>query len=221
MFNEPAFKFALIISLLAHSAAIIGGPHMNLLSRNKNAVNPQIFYLKTAQSQQQKKLPQPIASQKSHLASPPKLLTPPSMKAPLINDNKGLLARKPDFTRPDIIASSSSKRIGLENVDPKEINKVNNPSYISYYQIIREKIRRCAYQNYMRADAGEVYLSFVISDQGQLDNLRVIEEKSAPNNYLRQIAFKSVNEAAPYPPLPKELEYPQLSFNVIISFEVE
>jgi len=43
---------------------------------------------------------------------------------------------KPTFIKPDIIAVK--KKITLPPID---INKIDNPSYISYYQMVREKIR--------------------------------------------------------------------------------
>jgi outer membrane biosynthesis protein TonB len=48
-----------------------------------------------------------------------------------------------------------------------------------------------------------------------------VEEKSSADVYLTEIALKSVNDASPFPKFPTELDYFQLSFNVIISFEIE
>jgi len=66
-----------------------------------------------------------------------------------------------------------------------------------------------------------VYLSFVISRDGSLEEARMVQERSSPNTYLQDTALKSIKEASPFPAFPKELEYPRLSFNVVISFEVE
>ncbi len=99
--------------------------------------------------------------------------------------------------------------------------KIDNPSYISYYQTVREKIRRCAYQNYNRNEIGEVYISFIISNDGYIKSVRLINEKTTGNDYLKDTALRSVKDASPFPNFPKELDYPQLSFNIIISFEIE
>jgi TonB family protein len=136
-------------------------------------------------------------------------------KTRAVNSRQGLFT-KPDFVKPDIIAVK--KKITLPALD---IERINNPSYISYYHIVREKIRRAAYQNYTRTETGEVYLSFVISSAGDIKEIRTVAEKSSPSLYLREIALRSVSDAAPFPNFPKELDYPQLSFNVVISFEVE
>jgi TonB family protein len=66
-----------------------------------------------------------------------------------------------------------------------------------------------------------VYLSFIISTEGYLREVRLVEEKSSFSPYLREIALRSIKEASPFPDFPKELDYPQLTFNVVISFEIE
>ncbi|MCX5713606.1 MAG: energy transducer TonB [Candidatus Omnitrophica bacterium] len=122
---------------------------------------------------------------------------------------------KPTVSKPDIIAVK--KKITLPPID---LDKINNPSYVSYYQIVREKIRRTAYQNYTRTEQGEVFLSFVISSDGYIKEIRVVEDKSSSNPYLLETSVKSIKGAAPFPNFPKELDYQQLSFNVVISYEV-
>ena len=129
---------------------------------------------------------------------------------------KNVPIRKPDFLRPEIIAVR--KKITLPKIPDK---KLTDPAYLNYYQTIREKIKRAAYQNYTRLVNGEVYLSFIILSNGQLKDARIIEEKSTPHTYLKEIAKKSIYDASPFLNFPKDLKYSVLSFNVIISFEVE
>jgi TonB family protein len=106
-------------------------------------------------------------------------------------------------------------------LSPVDLNKINSPVYLSYYQIGREKIKRAAYSNYTRAEEGEICISFVVSSDGHISAVKLIEEKSSQSAYLRNIAFRSVQEASPFPKFPKELDYPQLTFNIVISFEIE
>ena len=161
------------------------------------------------------KLPTPVS------AFDKNSLIPPSNKDSLFNRSRPKLLRdqtiiKPAVIQPDIIAVK--KKITLPPVD---LEKINNPTYVTYYQLVREKIRRAAYQNYSRGETGVVYLAFVISTNGILRDVRLIEEKSSVNYYLRETALRSIRDASPFPAFPKELDYPQLSFNVIISFELE
>jgi outer membrane biosynthesis protein TonB len=232
MHHKFELKTALIISIAAHTAILTASAwHLNFYNQDRMLKAVRVSYIKSPSARETlKKLPKQTALQKNRYlagpAAPVKLLPPPSIHNNLITNNAALLRAKPDFTKAGMItpasASGTGKKIGLESVmDNKEINRINSPSYISYYQIIREKIRRCAYQSYTRQDAGEIYLSFVISSNGELNNLKVVDERSVRNDYLRSIALQSVKEASPYPVFPKDLEYPQLSFNVIISFEIE
>ena len=111
------------------------------------------------------------------------------------------------------------KVINLPNV-PGEIAR--SSEYKSYYQIIREKIRRLAYRNYKKLYEGEVFLTFAIDPNGGLLASEVKKDKSTPNSYLCDIATQSVQEASPYPAFPDKLKNnKRLTFNVIISFEIK
>jgi TonB family protein len=140
----------------------------------------------------------------------------PSFGQSQAENNKTLEFSKPIFTNPEMTAFK--KKISLPAI---EMAKIDNPSYISYYQIVREKIRRSAYQNYTHNETGEVYVSFIISNDGYLKDVHLVEEKTTVNDYLKDIALRSIRDASPFPNFPKELDYPQLSFNIIISFEIE
>ena len=139
------------------------------------------------------------------------------LKSPLNSqDHKSIGFSKPVFMNSQVLAIK--KKITLPAI---EMAKIDNPSYISYYQIVREKIRRSAYQNYTHNETGEVYASFIITNDGYIKDVRIAEDKTSANDYLKNIALRSIKDASPFPNFPKELDYPQLSFNIIISFEIE
>ena len=60
-----------------------------------------------------------------------------------------------------------------------------------------------------------------ITTSGQIKDAKINEEKSSTHSYLKEIAKKSIYDASPFPNFPKDLDFSELSFNVIISFEVE
>ncbi|NTV29425.1 MAG: hypothetical protein HGA80_05030 [Candidatus Omnitrophica bacterium] len=97
--------------------------------------------------------------------------------------------------------------------------KINSPSYVTYYQIVRDRIRERAYTNYTKLSIGEVYLTFIIKSDGSLGELQILDNKSTANDFLRDVGMKSVKEAAPFPSFPPDLSYPELTFNVAISFQ--
>lgn len=228
MFSDRIFQIAFLVSLISHSVIFIQNANLNILPKNKIPQKIEISYIKTPEKKIEVPQPKILLPKKEQFLKLPQKITADKRMPPPFTDNESAFKKtskvvlsgpnlsKPAFTKPDIIAIK--KKIALPAVDT---NKINNASYISYYQIVREKIRRTAYQNYTRTETGEVYLSFIISCEGDLKDVHLIEEKSSFDPYLRNVALRSIKEASPFPGFPKELDYPQLTFNVIISFEIE
>jgi TonB family protein len=227
MFSDKTFQIAFLISAIAHGFILLQNSNVALLPPKKNEQKFEVSYIKAVE--EPKAYPKSEKPQKKEqfLKIPAKITvdkrTPPPFidKEGIFNKGKEIMSLKQTFTKPEFIKSdivAIQKKITLPPID---IDKINNPSYISYYQLIREKIRRAAYRNYTRNETGEVYLSFIISSDGYLKEVQLSEERSSPNPYLKEIALRSIKEASPFPDFPKELDYPQLSFNVVISFEIE
>lgn len=217
MFSEKVFQIALLISLIAHGAILVQNSNLNfpVLRQNKKQ-NLEVEYVKTPLEEKKVIENQPLKKE-PFLKLPLKITADNRIPPPFIDKvSKGQTFNKPAFVKPDIIAIK--KKITLPAID---IDKINNPSYISYYQIIREKIKRAAYQNYTGSDVGEVAVSFIVSNEGYLKEIRLIEEKSCPSVYLREVALRSIKDASAFPKFPKELDFQQLSFNLVITFEIE
>jgi outer membrane biosynthesis protein TonB len=92
--------------------------------------------------------------------------------------------------------------------------------YISYYQLIREKIRqrlKDSYRSYYRE--GDVRLIFTLRSDGSLVSLNVDESGSTNNETLLDVAIRSVREAAPFQPFPKALSVPKMSFDLTVTFK--
>lgn len=139
------------------------------------------------------------------------------IKNEIFKKNQALEAAYEPLHKED--SGSLKKNVSLPNI-PGETFKT--PEYKSYYQVIREKIRRFAYYNYRKLQEGEVFLTFSLTPQGELSDVAVNEQKSSKDEYLRNVALNSIKEAAPFGDFPEKLKNNQkLSFNVIISFEVK
>ncbi len=228
MDSNRIFNAAIITSIVLHSALLITHPQFSLIKKLRRDDPVKINYVQDAlivakELEQQKiSIPKPELSAKNTLKSLEKAQLPQPLKnrEDPMGKNPAFApqppAMKPLSIKPDIIAVK--KKISLP---PLDMEKMNNPSYISYYQMVREQIRRSAYQNYTRTETGEIYMTFVISQAGSLLDVKLVTERSTPSYYLRETALRSIRDAVPFPPFPKELNYPQLSFNVIISFEIE
>lgn len=233
MFYERALPIAFAVSLCTHGVILLQNPALSLLiaPKAKNNSTLEVNYLKDIKEEvkhNKLSLPKAQASGKEPFFDLSSKITAAKVNPPPFVNREDIfkgarkigspekLITKPAFSKPEI--GVTKKKISLPPID---LDKIDNPSYISYYQIVREKIRRSAYQDYSRAEVGEVYLSFLISQDGLLKQARLVEEKSSFSPYLREVALRSIKEASPFPSFPKELDYPQLSFNVVISFEIE
>lgn len=110
-------------------------------------------------------------------------------------------------------------------LSPLKAEKITNPKYLTYNDDMRETISRnikqraYAYVNHPDFEAGEVYLTFVLENGGMLKQVKVIEDKTFANDYLRDVALRSIKESNPFPPFPKGFDYPEFTFNLLISFQ--
>jgi periplasmic protein TonB len=221
--NDRFFYYAVIVSLAIHAGFVT---HF-YIKRGHIAPLKKISEMVYTIVKPPPKAPEPVAEKQlpnlmDQLMDPLKhTLDAPGVPQP----------PKPEFLRePDILAGAEMferKPERLKGVKvTKEVSvpvlksdKINTPSYITYYQIVRDRIRDRAYSNYTKLSMGEVFVTFVIKSDGALSGLQVLEAKSAANDFLREVGVKSVKEAAPFPPFPKDLSYPELTFNVSISFQ--
>ncbi|MEK6727319.1 MAG: TonB family protein [Candidatus Omnitrophota bacterium] len=227
MNSNKVFQIALLVSVIAHGIILFQNPNLYNPQHKEKKQQLEVSYVKPPQETKRPERSGKLPKGEPFLNIPPKIsldkrIPPPFIdKGNILKRDKIMPMRNLDFAKPsaarlDILAIK--KKITLP---PIEMNKINNPSYISYYQIVREKIKRAAYQNYTGRETGEITISFVISSDGILKDLRLLEERSSASEYLREIALRSVKDASPFPNFPKELDYPRLSFNLAITFEIE
>ncbi|MFH1578077.1 MAG: energy transducer TonB [Candidatus Omnitrophota bacterium] len=218
MFFDKTIKIALAISLATHAIVFLKFSNLNIFALRRPQTQVEITYVQ----QELKNLPSQSYAQKlpqtpSQQTSSKRVAPPPYVQNDLLlKKARDISVEKPDFVKPEIIAMK--KKVTLPILDQE---KITNPAYLSYYQLVREKIKNMAYQNYTRLFNGEVYLSFIILHNGQLKDVRINESGSTTHTYLKSVAHKSIRDASPFPSFPAELDYPELSFNVIISFEIE
>ena len=224
MFGNRTFQAALIISITVHAVVFLQNANLSTPSSIEKEKKLEISYIRKVQEEKtmanlfQKDVPLRLKARVTARNVPPPEIFD---RDKIFNKRKKgvspeAIFNKPVIAKPDIIAVK--KIITLPAVD---INKINSPSYINYYQVVREKIRRSAYQNYSSSEVGEVYISFIITNAGELKDTRLVKEKSFSSDYLRKIALASISDASPFPNFPEDLDYPQLTFNVVISFEIE
>jgi len=211
------YKFmqtALVISFSVHALAVFGSHLLPFLKVPQADKQVKITYLKI------EKTPKDDVKLKPDM--PAKRIPPPFTSLEDIRKEESKdKSRDVEFKKPELIKPEGVSFKKKVNLPPVDMAKIDNPTYLSYYQIVREKIRRTAFRNYLRSETGEVYATFIISSDGLIKHAQIIDEKSSVSSYLKGIALSSIRGASPFPNFPKELDYGELSFNVVIAFEVE
>ena len=216
MFKDKTFQVALFVSFLLHVVALYRLPQINV-NIHKSVKQMEVTYhqLKNLPRELRvstKKIESDKQIDKIHIVKAPRSISS-FFKDKFQMKNFKLIQNKPKIAKQ---VTAPKKRI----ISSKLESKMDNPLYKTYYEKIRDKIKKQAYKNYTKFEEGEVYLSFIISSDGLLKDTNLFKDKSSANDFLQDIALSSVKKAAPYPEFPPDLNFPQLSFNVIISFEL-
>lgn len=100
-------------------------------------------------------------------------------------------------------------------------DKIDNPQYLDYNSRIRQKIENQAYfyVDHPEFQTGSVYVTFLLSSNGKLMKIQIREDRTFANDYLKEIALKTVEDAAPFSKFPEGLNYPEFTFNIMIDFK--
>ena len=236
MFENKSFQLAVLISMLLHFAIFISAPYVGVLPQKEHFEPIKVTYFK--EKIKEKELPKKLVGQKpeSQLLPPmlpealpevrkEDMLNPPLEPQPLVKpeqvrkENPTVETIGPGRTRA-VIQDKGKK---FEAVVNEETDSGKKATYIGYYRLVREKIRYYADRNYIKegsASQGEVFLSFVVTSKGELIRIMIMDNRSARDLLLRDIAINSVRDASPFPVFPQGMNQYQITFNVIISFEL-
>lgn len=220
LYSEDFLYMALIISLAVHLS--IGGGSLLVKDKSANLVKKkkmEVLY-KAPEKESQPKLKKDKPAEKP--VEHEKLSLRDSLStAALVKEHIEKPASLKVYERvPEKVKSFNMAAKKTVSVPALQSEKINNPSYANYYSLVRARIKQRALFNYSEYYAGEVYLTFILTSDGNLKEVQIIEAKTTGGQYLRTIGLKSIKEATPFPPFPKELRYPELTFNVVISFQV-
>ena len=220
--EEWIFAIALIVSCSLHALFLTRFALSSIRYSKKDRKQIEVVYTQVVpekETAKEKQEPKEVRSLKQKKLQDSRLLLKKNPTgSPVLKDEKALSQDVKMTDKP-----ASFDRIPVErriSVPPVKSGKINNPLYLNYYQLVRSRIKDQAYRNYTEYTSGEVYLTFVLLSDGTLKQLKLIEEKTSAEDNLRQIGMKSIRESNPFPAFPADLKYPELSFNVVISFEV-
>jgi hypothetical protein len=108
-----------------------------------------------------------------------------------------------------------------QDIDAVGLNDpATHKGYVSYYELLREKIKQKLNNNcngYYKP--GDVSVLFTLRSNGSLAKFDIDRAASIKDEGLIDIVSLSLKQASPFPPFPKELSFPEISFSVTISFK--
>lgn len=221
MVFDNSIKVAIIISVFFHSIIFFAWPAISIFFPKK-AVRPfEITYcrIKSPKIVMPKRLPlpketPPVEKNLSKITQAQKEKIMAVKRKQEEHDKKSLpKTEQPKKDLADVVKSD----IVIPPI-PAGLEKL--PAYLDYVQSVREKIKRVANRKYRKSyPTGEVFLNFVLLSSGELSVIKIIGERSCSNEYLRKIALESIQDASPFDSFPSDLEFKELSFSVVISFE--
>lgn len=157
-----------------------------------------------------------------------KLIKLPEIPPPYLNiKNKRPTLKK--VAKPKNVQENKKKNTVTEDVKEgftqdqvKQKTVQSSPEYLNYYDMIREKIRKNAFELYRSRENGRVIIDFVLDSKGSLVDIKVKIEGSSNSRYLKQVALKSVYRSLPFPDFPEALKtHRSLPFNVSIFFRTK
>ncbi len=220
MAKDNFLKWALFISVIMHSTLFWQLPRFDILPLKKASNKIEVTYFQ-------------IKNKPKTAPAAPLLIKNPTIKenAPKIKQlpqnntlgsgQKTTVIKKVEeqkTTSPNVTVSKKKeeeKKGGIEKLS-------KDPVYLTYTQILHQKIRQIALKNCPKKfENGVVFVTFTLNSNGELKTVEIVEDKSSAETTLKEIARKSIEEAAPYPKFPESFNQTQIPFSVIISFENE
>ncbi|MBF0570406.1 MAG: hypothetical protein HQL12_00905 [Candidatus Omnitrophica bacterium] len=212
---------ALFISLALHTAFVctvyfsrLNDPQYRAMRQNRIEISYKAIHKKSVDIREY-----PIKPvQKLDLSNNTKFFTDGTIPVSMVKEKPILpfgmrYERKPEYMR----TMDLSHRISIM---PIQSEKINNPVYAAYNEMVRDRIKERVYQNYDRMEKGSVYLTFLLDEHGVLKAAKIIPEKTDASEHLQEIALRSLKEASPFPAFLKGMNLTEYPFNIQIQYQV-
>ena len=231
MLKQTSLLWALNFSLVGHvSVFLLASSHFNPPDRIvPKTEDVEITYFEIRDVPEWGNIPQSKNEEKLSIvqAAPPALPPPAPVSIPLPPE-RGKPSYPIEIPKPKLVERSVPIPSGHEKEQSlkeaalyQEMNmKLKDPAFATYYQAIREKIRKAAKRRYEgKRDSGDVSIGFTLFSNGRLKEVSIFRETSQTVSNLRTLAVQSLVDASPFPPFPARFEREQLSCLVVLTFE--
>ena len=218
---DNSLKIAFIISVLCHSFIFFVFPVFNIFSQKDQTKTFEVSYYQFKEYQavstsHRVKIKKSVEQISSRIEDAKKK----EIEIPIPKKEQIVKAPSPQSTeaKKDIDSSTDTKNANV--IMPRASTLEKMPGYLKYAQSVRNKIKQIAYSKYNYPyPKGKIFLNFTLSSDGGLAVVQLDYQRSYDNEGLKRIAKDAIEEAAPFEPFPADIEFKQLSFSLVISFE--
>jgi len=225
--EDTVFYNALIVSLVLHVIVLVKFAYSNAHSLRNPLTKIEVTYrvieqtLKDAGSTRRE---EKSVLEKKLTENEKIFLKKDPFPAHLVKDLSQFSERTKESAKQPARAASFDVKEKISIPEFKS-DKIDGSKYLDYRRKIRELIRERVWayfhNSYPELESGKVYVSFILSREGTLKQAQIVEDKTTANQILREVALRSVKDQSSYPPLPQDLNFPEVSIGVIISFELK
>ena len=124
---------------------------------------------------------------------------------------------------PAVIAAPVKAAASLQPAVKSGADLAVDPSkgkvFARYFGSIKDKINQAVGRRYSGEGEGKVTVLFVVSENGKLQSVSVIEKQSEADLAAKRLVIDCVKDAAPFGVFPPELGNGRIAFNLTILFE--
>ncbi len=223
------FKTTLLFSAVLHIFLLFNWPfYRHIFTDRKKPGDIEITYLKPEvirekpEQSAKRSVPQPEVSKPAKLVEEAK----PEEKAKAEAAKKEVLKAKPAASEEPAAAQKEPDRAKVVIKQPV-VPRIQATASVdmqglrlmptSYSQTVRNKI--ISRLDTMKSGVeGEVYVRFIVTSDGGLKDIRIVDDRSSTNSFLRSAAFAAVRDAAPFAEFPAGVDLPEIAFTCEISF---
>ena len=111
--------------------------------------------------------------------------------------------------------------LAKRSIDLNSISLSNGTSEsLNYLRAIRNRINSYVHRNYRtHMGKGEILLHFVLNSDGSVRSASIVKDDTDNNKRLKDLCLNSIYLSSPFKSFPNDLDLPQATFNISISFK--
>lgn len=211
MNGQIIFKRSLLVSCAVHVILFLFPFHMSMHQKQEPVPEPKTEFIAEERSQ----IIKDMRREPDMIPEPPPFI-PIADKLPTLDK---IMEKAAPLDNSAEIEKNESVLEEFTDMPSKEPPR-DDPAYMNYYEMIRQKIKANALKRYDRTFSGRVRLFFTVHSNGAMSGLRIDSDGKSSDVYLKEIASESIHESVPFPPFPESLEnYPSIKFDMSIYFK--